>query len=247
MEKKRLLVLATGGRGENEGASGLQILHEAIRANPPILENTEIVAVVSKYQGGGAETKADRFLIPFEQMIPPFTAEKYQALVKKYDADHVTCSGWVDYVRGLDPRDTTNIHPGPTRSFGELGFYGKSVHKAVLEAYKRGEIIQTFVTMHFVIEDPEDGTDRKKGYDKGPEFFARPVIVREDDTVDILAKRVNTVEHAFQPFILNFVLQGKIIYRESEDGKNKRVAMTSDVFKILKPFLPNPEKIQLVS
>jgi len=247
MKKKRLLVLATGGKGEDEGASGLKILFEATQTNPPILKNTEIIAVVSKYQGGGAETKASRFKMLFEHMLPPFTAEKYQTLVRKYETDHVTCSGWVDYVRGLDPRTTTNIHPGPTRDFGGLGFYGKSVHRAVLEAYKRGDIIQTFVTMHFVIEDPEDGVDGKKGYDKGPEFFARPVLIREDDTVDILAKRVNTVEHAWQPFILNLVLQEKIIYRESEDRKKRWVAMTTDAFKILKPFLLDPEKIQLIS
>lgn len=247
MEKKRLLVLVTGGKGEDEGASGLHILFEATQTEPPILENTEIVAVVSKYRGGGAETKANRFGIPFEHMISPFTAEKYQALERKYETDHVTCSGWVDYVLGLDPRNTTNIHPGPTKDFGGLHFYGKKVHETVLEAYKKGKITQTAVTMHFIIEDPEDGVDGKKGYDKGPEFFARPVLIREDDTVDILAKRVNTVEHAWQPFILNLVIQEKIIYRESEDRKKRWVAMTADAFKILKPFLPDQGKIQLIS
>lgn len=246
MGKSRLLVLATGGKREDEGASGLQILYEATQTDPPMLD-VKIVAAVSKYRGGGTETKSDRFGIIFEHMIPPFTAEKYQVLVKKYHADYVTCSGWVDYVRGLDPRITTNIHPGSTRVFGGLGYYGKKVHLAVIDAYKRGEVKQSAVTMHFVIEDPDDGAEGKKGYDRGPEFFVRPVLIRKDDTVDVLAKRVNTVEHAWQPFILNLVLQGKIVYRESEDGKKKWIAMTSDAFKILHPFLPDPEKIQLIS
>jgi len=109
-------------------------------------------------------------------------------------------------VTGLDPQKTINIHPGPLPRFGGAGMYGHYVHEAVMEAYKKGEVDHSAVSMHFVTEN----------YDEGPLFFSQSVPILPDDTAETLAKRVNEAEHKWQPIITNKVLQGEI----SWDGQN---------------------------
>jgi phosphoribosylglycinamide formyltransferase-1 len=123
------------------------------------------------------------------------------------------CSGWLKFVRGLDPSKTVNIHPGPLPKFGGPGMYGHYVHEAVMAAYRRGEIIQSAVTMHFVDD---------VAYDNGPIIFQMPVLIRPDDDAETLAKRVNEKERAWQSHILNLVVhryiylsQGRVVYREA--------------------------------
>jgi len=111
------------------------------------------------------------------------------------------CSGWLKFVRGLDPAKTVNIHPGPLPRFGGTGMYGHYVHEAVMAAYHRGEITQSALTMHFVDET---------AYDNGPIIFQMPVLIRPEDDGETLAKRVNEKERAWQSHILNLVVHRHI-------------------------------------
>lgn len=134
--------------------------------------------------------------------------------MEKHRADFVICSGWLKYVRGLDPKKVVNIHPGPTKGFGGPGFYGHHVHEAVIQAFREGKISQSAVTMHFVTEEGKD----KEGYDKGPVFFQLPVLIRPDDTAETLAARVNEKERAWQAYVFNLVVRGLIHLKADEDG-----------------------------
>jgi hypothetical protein len=115
-------------------------------------------------------------------------------------------------VKGLDlktkfnSKTVFNIHPGPLPEFGGKGMYGHHVHEAVLAAFKRGEIEQSAVSMHFVTED----------YDRGPTFLNLPVKIKKDDTAEDLGLRVNLFEHLYQPMITSMVVNGLI----SWDGVN---------------------------
>lgn len=194
-----ILIFATGGKEVDDGGSGFQELVEFSRTEPPVLK-ANIRRVISNYPHGGVSTKANRLVIPFEYWPGPFTAEGYQGFVEKYQADFVMLSGWLKLVKGLDPAKTVNIHPGPLPKFGGPGLYGHYVHEAVIKAYREGKIKQSAVSMHFVSEE----------YDRGPVFFEMPVIIREDDTPETLAKRVNEKERAWQSFILNLVVHREI-------------------------------------
>lgn len=112
-------------------------------------------------------------------------------------------------VVGLDAKTTFNIHPGPLPKYGGAGMYGHHVHEAVMEAYKRGEIKCSGITMHFVTDD--------KQYDRGPIFFECQVPIKPLDTAETLAKRVNEAEHKWQPVITNKMVTGEI----SWDGINR--------------------------
>ncbi|HRH24444.1 MAG TPA: formyltransferase family protein [Candidatus Paceibacterota bacterium] len=196
----KLLVFATGT--PEGGGSGFENLVNASRDGRL---TAEVVGVVCNFESGGVREKADRLGIPFIYMPGPYTAEAYLKIVSDTDADFAALSGWLKLVKGLDPKTTFNIHPGPLPEFGGAGLYGHFVHEAVMKAYQEGRITHSAVSMHFVT--PE--------FDEGPVFFSHQVEIFPDDTADTLGKRVNEAEHRYQPEITNLVLNGTI----SWDGK----------------------------
>lgn len=199
---KKVLVFASGSK--DGGGSGFQNLVNKSRS-----ENLgyEIVAVISNHENGGVRQKADFLKIPFVFFEKPYTKERYQEIINKWNPDVVALSGWLKLVTGLDPKKTINIHPGPLPRFGGAGMYGHFVHEAVIGAYKRGEVTHSAVTMHFVTEK----------YDEGPVFFVCKVEISGDDTVETLAKKVNYAEQKWQPIITSKVANGEIAW----DGKNQ--------------------------
>lgn len=198
---KKLLIFSSGT--VDGGGSGFENLVN--KQKEGILSAT-IVAVVSNHENGGVRQKADKLGIPFIHFPKPWDAERYQQIVAQTKADFVALSGWLKLVRGLDPKTTFNIHPGPLPAFGGPGMYGHFVHEAVIEAFKRGQgqdgqkVSHSAVTMHFVTDE----------YDRGPIFFQKSVRIEDNDTAETLAKRVNETEHRYQPIITNMVINGEI-------------------------------------
>lgn len=207
------LIIFAGGTKDG-GGSGFEKLVDAMRGG--VLQ-ANIVAVVSNHEHGGVQKCAGKLGIPFKFFSKPYTPIGYFAILKKYNAQWTALSGWPKLVPmknekerldGLDPVRTINIHPGPLPLFGGDGMYGKYVHKAVMEAYHRGEIAESAVTMHFVTAK----------YDEGPIFFQIPVPILPNDTPETLGKRVNDVEHEWQAKITNLVVNGMIRW----DGRDPK-------------------------
>ena len=213
----KLIVFASGTK--DGGGSGFENLVLSARKGV-LLAN--IVAVVSNHERGGVKEKADRLKVPFVYFPASWDAEGYRAIVERFEADFIALSGWLKLVSGLDPKRTFNIHPGPLPQFGGPGLYGHYVHEAVLKAYREGKLTHSAVSMHFVTEK----------YDKGPVFFYQPVEILITDTPEILAKRVNKVEHDFQPLITDLVVWGQI----SWDGRNKESLRVPPNYQ----YLPKP-------
>ena len=212
--RPKLIIFSSGTK--TGGGSGFENLVKAQRSG---VLNAEIVAVVSNHAEGGVKEKAVRFGVPFVLFTGPFEASQYQRIVKETGAEWVALSGWLKLVSGLDPARTFNIHPGSLPRFGGKGMYGHYVHEAVMEAYKRGEVTHSVVTMHFVTPV----------YDEGPVFFRFPVEIMPDDTVETLGERVNKAEHVWQPKITNMVVNKEI----SWDGQDERSLHVPDEYKFL--------------
>ena len=79
------------------------------------------------------------------------------------------------FTRDFDKR-IINVHPSLIPSFCGKGFYGLKVHE---EALKKGVKV-TGATVHFVNEIP----------DGGEIIMQKSVVVKENDTPEILQKRV---------------------------------------------------------
>ncbi len=89
------------------------------------------------------------------------------------------------------------IHPSLIPSFCGTGFYGLKVHE---EALKRGVKV-TGATVHFVDE----------GTDTGPIIMQKAVEVRQDDTANILQRRVmEEAEWKILPKVIDLYAKGKI-------------------------------------
>lgn len=204
--KPKIIVFASGT--PEGGGSGFENLVAHARLPGGDLD-AEIVAVVSNHRAGGVASRAARLGIPFVHMSAPYDAESYRAIVRASGARWVALSGWLKFVRGLDPRHTFNIHPALLSfehgRFGGKGLYGHHVHEAVQEALARGEIAESGFTMHFTTEE----------YDRGPIFCECRVPLERGMNADGIAKAVNAMEHRWQPFVTNLVVHEKI---RLEDG-----------------------------
>lgn len=204
MKKPKLLIFSSGSK--TGGGSGFENLVRAARSTPKVLD-AEIVGVVSNHEHGGVRERADRLGIPFHHFPLPREAADYQRIIEGFGNPWVALSGWLKLARGLNPARTINIHPGPLPRFGGDGMYGHHVHEAVIEAFQKGEVTESAVSMHFVTEI----------YDDGPCFFQIPVPIYDGDTADTLGTHVNAFEHAWQPYITNLVVHEKISWSGSKE------------------------------
>ena len=92
------------------------------------------------------------------------------------------------YMKKLAPRvldayrdRIINVHPSLLPQHGGPGFYGSSVHKAVIEA---GDS-ETGATVHLVNSE----------YDMGKTLMQEKITVEVDDTPESLAERLHPIEH----------------------------------------------------
>lgn len=196
MKKKKILVFNSGS------GSGFQ---ELVENSITGVLDAEIIGLITNNHTYACVKKAEKLGIGWIEMIS-FEPEDYQKIITIFTPDFVVLSGWLKLTKGLNPKTTFNIHPGPLYTFGGKGMYGHHVHEAVIKAYQEGKIKHSEVCMHFVTE----------AYDLGPVFFRYPVLIRPGDDADSLGARVNKIEHGWQSYVTNLVVQGEI----SWDGKN---------------------------
>lgn len=101
------------------------------------------------------------------------------------------------------PNKMINVHPALIPSFCGKGFYGLKVHEAALQ---KG-VKLTGATVHFVTEE----------CDGGPIILQKAVEVKNNDTPEILQKRVmEQAEWIILPEAVRLFCEGKITVR---DGK----------------------------
>jgi phosphoribosylglycinamide formyltransferase 1 len=197
----RIIIFASGtATGGGSGFEALAVKHRTGEMS------ARIAGVASDHENGGVRRIAELHGVPFFHFAGPWTAEHYLQLAKSCAADWFVLSGWLKMVRGLDPRRTINVHPAPLPRFGGQGMYGLRAHEAVLAAYRRGELRETELCMHFVTDE----------YDAGPIFCRLPVPILDEDTPETLAERVKRREHDVQWRMTDLVVNGDIRW----DGKD---------------------------
>ncbi|MFO8072908.1 MAG: phosphoribosylglycinamide formyltransferase [Polyangia bacterium] len=140
-----------------------------------------------------------------------FDAEAYSAalaeLLEPFDPELIAMGGFMTRLAApvLDRWPVLNVHPALLPMFGGEGFYGQRVHEAVLEA----GVKVTGATVHFADER----------YDRGPIVIQEPVAVREDDTPDTLAERVQQAERRIYPRAIELIARGRV----RVEGKRARI------------------------
>ncbi|NUJ98105.1 hypothetical protein HGA92_04965 [Candidatus Gracilibacteria bacterium] len=233
----RVGFFGTGEKEYGHGGSGIEKLLEKVKSG----DIQAIVAlIVSNYSNGGVKEKADKFNIPFHHMTGfpkresngKFSEENlqvireiYQKIIRENNLEYVFLSGLLNYVAGLKPHKTVNVHPGPTQEgYGGKGMYGMHVHRKIWEDYKAGKINQTCVTMHYVTDKFDD-----------PKFtiVQVPVTLEDCNSEDDVKNKVNKMEHIIQWKITQMVISEAIKWTGNENDKIEIDTDVAESFKFL--------------
>ena len=193
------------------GGTNLQAIIDAIDSGR--ITNARIEVVISNNANAYALERADRNGIKNICISPKNfdTREAFNdAFLKEldsYNVDLVVLAGFLvvippEMIKKYRNR-IINIHPSLIPSFCGTGYYGLKVHEGVLS---RGVKV-TGATCHFVDE----------GTDTGPIILQKAVEVEQDDTPEVLQRRVmEQAEWIIMPKAIDLIANGKFTV---EDGK----------------------------
>ena len=199
----RVAVLLSG-----EGTS-LENLFEQIEAGLP----ARIEAVIASRPHAGGLARARRRgvpAIPVPRREHPDVGAFNDALHRELARFEIDLVALLGFLSPFEPRErfagrVINVHPALIPAFSGRGFYGHRVHEAVLEA----GVKVSGATVHFA-----DGE-----YDHGPIILQEAVPVRDDDTPETLAARVQAVERRLVPEAIRLIAQGRL----TVDGRRVRI------------------------
>jgi phosphoribosylglycinamide formyltransferase-1 len=129
------------------------------------------------------------------------------AELERHAIDFVALLGFLSSfeLRGRFVNRAVNTHPALIPAFCGQGFYGRRVHEAVIAS----GVKVSGATVHFV--DAE--------YDHGPIILQEAVAVRDDDTPDTLAARVQAVERRLVPQAVRLFAEGRLVI----EGRRVRI------------------------
>lgn len=187
------------------GGTNLQAILDALDSGR--ITNTQILAVISNNAGAKALERArvhgipDICLSPRQYPDREAFNEAFTAKMTELSPDLVVLAGFLvrippQMVARFSNR-IINIHPSLIPSFCGVGYYGLKVHEKVLE---RGAKV-TGATVHFVNE----------GMDEGPIIAQKAVEVEEDDTPEVLQRRVmEQAEWILLPQAIDDIANGRI-------------------------------------
>ena len=187
------------------GGTNLQAIIDAIAAGQ--IQDTEISVVISNNPGAYALERAKMAGVegicvsPKSYETREAFNEAFLQTLDSYDVDLVVLAGFLVVIPEAMIQKyrnrIINIHPSLIPSFCGTGYYGLKVHECVLA---RGVKI-TGATVHFVDE----------GTDTGPIILQKAVAVQQDDTPEILQRRVmEEAEWHIMPQAIDLIARGKI-------------------------------------
>lgn len=187
------------------GGTNLQAIIDAIAAGQ--IQDTEISVVISNNPGAYALERAKMAGVegicvsPKSYETREAFNEAFLQTMDSYDVDLVVLAGFLVVIPEAMIQKyrnrIINIHPSLIPSFCGTGYYGLKVHEGVLA---RGVKI-TGATVHFVDE----------GTDTGPIILQKAVAVQQDDTPEILQRRVmEEAEWHIMPQAIDLIARGKI-------------------------------------
>ena len=201
----RIAVLLSGS------GTSLENLFEHIDAGLP----AQVVCVVSSKKSAFGLERAARRGVPSiavprkEYANGAAFNDALHAALAPYDPDLVCLLGFLSIfeLRGRYEGRCLNVHPALIPAFSGKGFYGQHVHEAAIE---KG-VKLSGATVHYASEE----------YDEGPILLQGAVEVRDDDTPDSLAARVQAKERELVPAAIRLIAEGRVTI---EDGRTRIAA-----------------------
>lgn len=187
------------------GGTNLQAIID--RINDGTITDAKIVSVVSNKENAYALERIKKYNIDGKCIKPRdyTTRQEFNIAIRDHflslGVNLILLAGYMvvlseEFVRAF-PNRIMNIHPSLIPAFCGNGYYGLRVHQGVID---RG-IKVTGATVHFVDE----------GTDTGPIILQKAVEVRDDDTPEILQRRVmEEAEWIIYPEAIRLYSEGRI-------------------------------------
>ena len=194
-----VVVLVSGG------GTNLQAIIDAVENGT--ITNTKIAGVISNNKNAYALERAKKHGIANCCISPKDYAnratfnQKFLEKMDELNPDLIVLAGFLvvippEMIEKYRNR-IINIHPSLIPSFCGTGYYGLKVHEAALA---RGVKV-VGATVHFVDE----------GTDTGPIILQKAVEVEQDDTPEILQRRVmEKAEWIIMPKAIDLIANGKV-------------------------------------
>ena len=187
------------------GGTNLQAILDAIDNGK--ITNAQVSLVVSNNPGAYALERAKKHGIEAVCISPKQfenREEFHKALLAKLQERGVELAVLAGFLVAIPPmiveafpNRIINIHPSLIPSFCGVGYYGLHVHE---KALARGVRV-TGATVHFV----DTGTDT------GPIILQKAVKIRQDDTPEVLQRRVmEKAEWKILPKAIDLIANGKV-------------------------------------
>jgi formyltetrahydrofolate-dependent phosphoribosylglycinamide formyltransferase len=200
----RIAVLLSGN-----GTSLENLLEHIDAGKVPV----EVAVVISSKETAFGLERARRRGIPAEAVSRKKhpDGEKFNdalhAVLDRYQVDLVAMLGFLSLfeLRGKYEGRTINVHPALIPAFCGHGFYGQRVHEAVVASGAK----VSGATVHFSDEE----------YDHGPIILQEAIAVRDDDTPDALAARVQALERRLVPEAIRLIAEGRL----AVEGRRVRI------------------------
>lgn len=187
------------------GGTNLQAILDAIDNGK--ITNAQVSLVVSNNPGAYALERAKKHNIEAVCISPKQFENREEfhkallAKLKESGVELVVLAGFLVAIPPMIveafPNRIINIHPSLIPSFCGVGYYGLHVHE---KALARGVRV-TGATVHFV----DTGTDT------GPIILQKAVKIRQDDTPEVLQRRVmEKAEWKILPKAIDLIANGKV-------------------------------------
>ncbi|TXH21755.1 MAG: phosphoribosylglycinamide formyltransferase [Chitinophagaceae bacterium] len=123
----------------------------------------------------------------------------YVNTLQKHDIEWIILAGFLwkvpETLISAFPQKIINIHPALLPKYGGKGMYGHFVHEAVVANKEK----ESGITIHFIDEH----------YDHGAHIFQAKCEIQEQDTAEIVAKKVLALEHQYFPTIIEKTILSK--------------------------------------
>jgi len=184
--------------------------------------NSEVAGVISNNSDSGVIEFAKSKEFPYEVINKkryPGEGELKNKILDTLDdwsANFIVLAGYMKKIDSSVVRKyknrILNIHPTLLPSFGGNGMYGLNVHEAVLNY----GVKYSGVTVHIVTDE----------YDAGPIVLQQIVPVYENDTAEILQKRILVEEHKIYKVAIRLfeedlvTVSGRRVMRKRENAED---------------------------
>ncbi|HXD77905.1 MAG TPA: phosphoribosylglycinamide formyltransferase [Puia sp.] len=189
---KKLAIFSSGA-----GSNAARII-DYFRQHPTIA----VSLIVCNNPKAGVLGIAEREGIPvlLVEKEPFFRGSAYVPELRASQIDFLVLAGFLwkipsALVQAFRQR-IVNIHPALLPKYGGKGMYGRFVHEAVIGAGEK----ESGITIHYVDEL----------YDHGQAIFQARVIVEPGDTPEILAAKVQHLEHFHFPRVIEEVVKSTL-------------------------------------